>query len=281
MQQSNELATKGPNALSTAVAPKQGVLRTDIIVPYVLIGQASSEYVKEKKAEIGDIVRSTTHEKLGDPESPIDVIVLHNPKPEWVIEVKEKDRFRFKGVMDRNAANETLPWNYWADEDGNEVPEGTKGAKEWRRVKRLSFFGILPGDLAAAEAEQKKVEAGELPDPNKALTPVLFSIRSSSYKAGKEITTFFSKAQSMNVPIWWYQIKMGCVLEKNDDGSFYVWVANTVAVKGVPKEQRPLIQSWVEMLNAGVNFQVDENADEGAIDVKGVTVDAQAKASIV
>lgn len=238
------------------------VLRTDILVPYVVIAQAMSESVQERKAQMGDIVKSTNFEKLGDPDHPLEVIYLHYPKSNWVIEQKPKGggRFEYRKTIPRDASNELLPWTFWADDDGNECQPTDKGASEWRRTKQLLVFAILPRDIEAAQAEMAKVEKGELPDPNKALTPVLLSFRSTSYKAGKEVCTFFTQAASMKVPIWKYTLPLGCTFEQNDEGKFYTWKVDRNKTKAVPKDQLVFVEEWVGMLTS-VNLKADDAAD--------------------
>ncbi len=260
----NEVQTTQKGQVPAQYTPPQdAVLRTDILVPYVVLAQASSDSVKERKAQIGDIIRSTTMEKLGDPESPLEVIFLHNPKTNWIIEQKEGNRFKYRRTEPRNASNETAEWNFWADHEGREVPAGTPGATEWRRVKQLQVFAILPRDIEAAEAEMAKVEKGELPDPSKALTPVILSFRSMSYKAGKEIVTFFSQAKSMKVDIFRYVVKLGCTMEQGEDGSYYVWNVDRNKPSPVSKERLGTVSEWASIINQGAaNLAVDESAEE-------------------
>lgn len=238
------------------------VLRSDILVPYVVIAQGTSESVKERKAQLGDIVRSTSLEKLGDPDKPLDIVFLHYPRANWIIEAKEgkSDRFQYVRQEVRNASNETDSWSYWCDTDGNEVAEGTKGAVEYRRVKQLLVFAILPQDIEASQAEMAKVEQGELPDPTKALTPVLLSFRAFSYKAGKEVCTFFAQAESMKVPMWKYSLSVGCTLEKNDDGSFYIWKVDRTQAKPVKQDYWPVVENWVKLVGQG-GLRTDETAE--------------------
>lgn len=250
------------------------VLRSDIIVPYVVIAQAPSEAVKQRKAQMGDILRSTNLELLGGPEQPLDIVFLGYPKSNWIIEQKEGARFAYRRTEPRNAANETLPWNYIGDKDGNEVPQGTPGASEWRRVKQFLVFAILPRDIEAFEAEMKKVEAGDMPDPSKALTPVLISFRSTSFTAGKEVATFYTQARSMGQPMYLYKLKIGGVLAKNGDDSWYEWVVDRSKPVGVAKEHRPIIQEWVNILDQGTQLAVHEDGENQSDIPVGTTSDS-------
>lgn len=266
---SKELAKQETGSRLPAQAQNQSdgeVLKTDIIIPFVVLGQGLSDAVTEKKVEMGDIYRSTSREVLGSPTKPIEAIFLHCPKPDWVIEQKPKgaQKFEYRKAVPRNASNETLPWQYWADDDGVEMEPGAKGATEWRRVKRLTVMAILPADIEAQQAEMAKVEAGDLPDPSKALTPVMFSFRSSSYDAGKRLITFFSKAKSLGAQLHRYQLTLFDALEKNDQGAFYVWGIEDAKPKAVPKDLLPYVQQWIELIGAGTNFNVHEEGESEA-----------------
>lgn len=242
------------------------ILKTDLVVPYLTLGQGLSQAVIDRKVQLGDIYRSTSAEKLGDPEHPVDVIFLGQPKPDWVIEQKGKTRFEYRKSEPRTAKNETLPWSFWADDDGNEAQPNAKGATEWRRVKRLTVFAILTKDIEAFQAEMKKAEAGELPDPSKALTPVAISFRSTGYATGKDIGMFAAKAHTMRAAIWRYQVPMWDTLEQNDAGSFYVWKADTNKSKPVPKEFIPFVEEWAGMLARGTeDIIIHEDGDSGGM----------------
>lgn len=261
----NTPAVRSQNAVSTNVHSQQEVMTSDLIVPYIVLGQGLSDAVVDRKVQLGDIYRSTNQEVLGNPDKPIQAILMGPPRSDWVIEQRVGQKFEYRKSEPRHAGNETLPWKYWADDEGNEMQEGQKGALEWRRVKRLTVFAILLNDIISAAEEMKKVDQGELPDPSKALTPVVLSFRSSSYKAGKEVATFYSRAKSMRADIWRYVVTLGCDLDKNDQGSFYVWKVMTDKAVAVPKEHLPLVQDWAAMVNNRVGeLNIDEEGDTAA-----------------
>lgn len=241
------------------------ILKTDLVVPYLTLGQGLSQAVIDRKVQLGDIYKSTEGKKIGDPEHPIEVVFLGQPKPDWVIEQKGKSRFEYRKSEPRHAKNETLPWSFWADDDGNEMPIAAKGASEWRRVKRLTVFAILSSDIEDFKKEIKKVEAGELPDPSKALTPVAISFRSTGYNTGKDIGMFGAKAHTLRAAIWRYQIPMWGVLEQNDQGSYYVWKTDTTKAKPVLKENLAYLEEWVKMLEAGTEVVIHEDGDSGGV----------------
>lgn len=271
---SNQLATTTNKELAPLVQGVDIPLRTDLVVPYITIQQATSDLVKERKAQMGDIVRSTTGEKIADPDTGFDVILLHNPKADWVIEQKQGERFKYKKSIERTADNEMLPWTFWGDEDGNEVAEKTKGATAWRRVKRLTVFALLPGDIAAEAAEMAKADAGELPDPSKALTPVVLSFRSTSYETGKNLCTFFSQALAVRANIWKYKVHLSAKLEKRDNDSWYVWQAQTVGAKAVEKANLPRVEEWVRAIGL-TSLIIHEEGETEAVATERTVVETK------
>lgn len=249
---------------STQVATQQpqhtNILPSDVIIPRLLLMQGSSDFVKDRKAQIGDMVRNTDAVKLGDPDSPVEFVALCEPIATWVKEMKPigANRFEYRGMIPRNAKNDDLPWSYYADKDGNETIKDAPGAMEWRRVKCLSTYILLPKDIEAEFAERLKAEAGDMPDLSKALTPLMVSFRSTSYGAGKEISTYFTKAASFGVKSWQYSLKLGCFLDKNDQGTFYVFKLVPEKPKPVAKDFHEKILYWSNLVNSATNLQVDD-----------------------
>lgn len=244
-----------------------GLVPTDIIIPKVLLMQGMSDFVMTRKAQLGDIVRSTNVEKLGDPEHPFAFIPLSQPESQWVIEVKPpgSDKFKYVRQMKRDSTNSGLDWTFHADKDGNEVPAGTPNSLPGKRVQRLSFFALLPGDVAADQAERAKADRGELPDFSKALTPVLIGMRSFSFPAGKEVVTFFSQAASFKQPAWKYTLQVGCKVKTNEKGTFWHFTVDRSKPQPVAKELLPQVEYWAQIVkNAAGKLQVDESQDEEA-----------------
>ena len=247
---SNEVTVKQNQDVAVNQTQTSGILASDVIIPQLLLMQGLSDFVTERKAQFGDIVRSTTAEKVGDPDKAIDFIPLAAPKSAWVLEQKNSQgKFEYRRTIDRNASNETAPWSYMGDVGGNEVLPGTPGATEWRRVKRLSVYAILPQDIAAEAAELAKIAKGEMPDLSKALCPVMISFRSTSFNAGKDIVTFFTQAASFNMDAWKYMLKLSCYLEKNDQGTFYVYKVDRAHPKPVPADQLATVQKWASIVS--------------------------------
>lgn len=253
-----DLEVKKSTALSTEVAVvNQTVLNSDILIPRILLMQGLSPYVVERKAQQGDIVRSVSAEILGGPNKPISFIPLKQTTS-WVITEKVNDRYEFRGIEPRNSTNDTLEWTF--------VKNGT----DWKRTKAIGIFALLVSDIEAFHLEQKRVEeTGEAPDLEKTLMPVFISFQSTSFTAGKMVSTFFTKAQSMKAPPYKYFLSLSCELDKNDKGSFYVWKVG--ASKPLPGALVGQASQWYEVLNAARTLKVDsedETSSSETIDVE-------------
>ncbi len=276
----NEVGTTGQQSralTNPGTLGVQGPLSSDLVIPYFLLQQGSSELVKERKAQIGDFVRSTTGEKFGDPDKPAEIIFLHQPVTMWRVDqqIQGSDKWRFLKTFPRTTANEIMEFKFWGDRDGNPCDQSTPGALLHRRFKQFRVFAIMPSDIAAAKAEKEKAARGELPDPSKALTPILLSLQSTSgYPAGKDITTFYTKAASFQVPIYRYIVSMSCVLEKNDQGTFYCFkLTGTNPPKAVAKEDLGDVQYWAELVTKRADsLKVDEQAENQVGDTTAAPV---------
>jgi len=229
------------------------ILNSDVILPRVMLMQGASEAVAQRTAQLGDIIRSTTAEKLGDPDAPFLFIPL-TFKNKWLIqEIQEgKSKHLFRGFEARNAANEHLPWDYELD------------GKQMKRVKMLDVYALLPGDV---DAEEKAVadlaESGELPDLNDTLLPVVISFKATSYKAGQAVVTHFTKAKGMAektgnpaIKPHAYTMSLGCAMDSNDSGDFYIYKCTTAG--RLSKSQAMAADLWHKILQDRPDIRVDE-----------------------
>lgn len=261
----NIATTKKSNVPSTNVNQvREEVLRSDIIVPYLVITQPMTEVVAAGEQKPGQIVKSTNKlETLADSSKSLEIVFLHLPKAEWVLKQEQKDgKFKYRRAIPRNSLNEALPWDYMGDDNGDEVPAETKGAYRWKRVKRSSVFAILLSDIEADFVEKEKVAKGEFPDLNKALTPVLVSFTVTTYKEGRKIPTLYTKAKNYGMSLSQVVVPITCKAEKNDKGMYHVWVIDDNKLKQVPEKYRATIAQWSEMVNSGVELTTDnENAE--------------------
>lgn len=264
------------SALPAEVMPTPSdVIAADIIIPKLLLMQGMSEFVAKRQCQLGDIVRSTTREKMGDPEHSVPFIPLSRPESWWIIEVqaKGKDKYEYSHMIRRDSQNSGLPWNFFSDDKGQEVPESGHALRA-RRVQRLMFYALLPGDIKAQEAEISKAEKGEFADFGKTLMPVVISCRSLSFQAGKEVVTWFTQVEGINQELrkrnspiqrkaWEAILKLGCRVESNDKGTFYVYTVDRAKPEPVSKEDLSTVAHWASIVST-TKLRVDESVDEDA-----------------
>jgi hypothetical protein len=255
VQQAQTPAVQAPTQL-------QGIVPEDIVIPKILLMQGLSELVKDRKAQFGDIVRSSNGEKLADMKSRLDFIPLSLPESTFVIEVNKTGKFEYKKTIPRNSSNSGLPFNFTSDGDGNEVAPNSPNSFQAKRVKRMTFYALLPQDIKADRAERAKAEKGEFPDLSKMLMPVLISCRSTSFSAGKEVLTFFTMAASFKMPAWKAILSLGCYEEDKGKGSYYVMDVDRSKLKQVAEEDLPIVQHWADVVSRNANTLKVDGLDE-------------------
>jgi hypothetical protein len=251
-----------PLAVVEPTQVNEEILKSDIVVPKVLLMQGLSEAVSKRhkspdgaNIQQGDIIRSTTLEVVGGPDDAVEFIPLTYTN-HWRVEEEINGKYEYRGLEPRTAKNEDLPWKF--EKDG----------AQWRRVKVLNVFALLPQDLAAFQDEIKRAQAeNDIPDLNKVLLPVVISFRSTSYNAGKAVVTHFAKAASMAkygaVP-YGHTMKLSCKQEENDKGIFYVF--DVAPGRKCSKEEVGEAKDWYARLASGpVKIdESDEGIEEGA-----------------
>jgi hypothetical protein len=227
----------------------QEVISGDVLVPKLLLQQGLSEFVSNRKAQIGDIIKNTTVEKLDDPDRPVEIIPLAI-KNSWVMQENVAGKYEYRGVEDRNASNSDLPWEF------------KQNGADWRRIKSLDVYVLLPSDIDAELNEIEKFKKdGSLPDLNKTLLPAVISFRNTSFKAGRFVSTHFMQAKAMakfNVQPYHYTLMLSCHQEDNSKGTFYVFDIS----KGNPTKKEHVVKAeeWSNVLKH-VNVKVDESGE--------------------
>jgi hypothetical protein len=258
----NELVkteTNLPMAVEQSAAPNQTILSTDIVIPQLLLMQGLSEFIAEKKKcpisgqkiETGQFVRSTTMEILGGEEKPISFIPL-KMVANWKVEEKIGDKFEYRQTISRTPANENLDWSF------------KQNGADWRRVKVLDVFALLPQDILAHQEEIKKLMTGEMPDLSKTLMPVLIRFKSTSFKAGMAVNTFYAQIQDLMkynsaIKAHYFSLALEAKPEKNDAGNFYIFKVG--AAKQIPAEMKEDADRWYSNMWSRSDIKVDESAD--------------------
>lgn len=254
-----------------APGPASDVIKSDVLIPMLLLMQGQSEYVKAKVASDGDIVRSTTGQKLGDSKTPVEFIPIAL-KNMWIISELVGKRFEFRKMIARKSIvtaqdvaeeqaralpdkqDESLPWEF--------AHMGTT----WKRVKLLNVFALLAKDIADYQAEIKRaLAAGDMPDLDKTLMPVVIPFRSTSFPAGRTVVTHFTKAQAMaqyGAKAHGFALPLTCYADKNDDGDFHVYEVGKS--RKASKEEFAEAEKWAAMLGqTTVNVHTGGDAASG------------------
>lgn len=270
-------ATQNTNAVQNyqQPAPQEQILKSDIVLPKVLLMQALSKLLKGNKTiRAGDLVRSSSSEKLGDSETSLEFIPLTFTNL-WMLTEDEKgkgnkDDYKFRGYEDRTASNESMDWDYLG-------PGGTK----WRRTKVMQVYALLVRDLEKINAAMDQFEKdGIMPDLDAALLPVVIPFRSTSFKAAKDVATLFVKAADIaaqlqkrnpskliDVPVYGRTMKLEVRAEQKDEHDYFV----LRAMESGPTKPEYLTECnrWRNtLINMGKNVKIDES------DVAGEPVEA-------
>lgn len=259
--------------------PAQEILSSDIVIPKLLLMQGLSEFVAEGRARQGEIVRSSTVQKVagqmepGQPFKTIDFIPL-KVTTGWAEKEKIGQKFEFRRAFPRTPHNDTLPWNFWRNPQGQDFDKpGQLGATEWQRVKSIDVYALLPSDVDAFEAEMKlAVEKGEIPDLSKTILPVVISFRSMSFNAGKSVTTFFAQVAEMaqtvpSIRSYNYKLTLGCKPDKNDKGSFFVFEVGQP--QKLDPKYRAQAEKWMTTLNSVKDIKVDDTGETERVQESG------------
>lgn len=259
--ESTEVVAQGSTSLAQPMSvPKtsfsEGVDRSDILMPMILLMQGQSELVGDEKAAVGDIVKSTSKKVIGNKNKPINFVPLLTFKV-WRNFEKVGDKFEYRGQEPYFEKDKDLPWTY--EKDG----------KTFRRDKSINVYVLLVEDvLSEAEAAKKLAETGEMPDFDAMCLPAMIGFTRTGFQTGRTLSTHFAMADNFQVPPWMATFKLTTHMEKNDKGQFYVF-----DVEKVPGKTDPTVieaaNKWYEILRAG-QLKVDESGLSEAT-VKDVT----------
>ena len=235
----------------------ENILPEDFIIPKLFLMQGQSKFVAERKAGLGDIVRSTTAEKVGDPESPLKIIPL-TFKNLWLLEekVKGSDKKLYRGVLTRDSGMHDGGKSE-IEKTGTRLPfQFQHEGQEWVRTKTVDVFCLLSQDLAPTTVQLDD----DLPDLSKTVMPVLLRFKGTSFLAGAKVVTHFSVAAQSRSKPHYYQLDVTCKLVENDKGTFYIF--DDARYSGpVPKEKRAETDRWYQVVTSQ-KVKVDESEDQ-------------------
>lgn len=252
-----EMTKTETNTLATYTNQASKMLASDLKVPRLLLMQGTSNFVKERKAQMGDLVRSTDAVKFGDPEGTVTCIALTEPTPTWIEEVKMpgQSRFKFKGIVPRTAKNDDLPWTFMTEINDTQV--------EARRIKALTAYVLVLDSIDEFIKEKAKVQNDPeyTVDLSKALTPLLVTFRSTSLNAGKDINSIFAKARQFGSNPSYYTFDLGCTLVSKNSDTYYVFSVDLTKSKPAKLDYREYIDYWKNIVQTET-IAIDDSEEE-------------------
>ncbi len=258
-----ELAVRKTLDVAQAGArPSRGqALKGDLIVEKVLLMQAISKLVKERKANAGEIVRSPGGQVLGGIGGPGEVPTAFYVLPlailnSWSIMTEKGSQWVRR--EERTLDNEALGFQF--TEDGVDL----------KRYRTIDLICLLESDLAN-KASGVEVDEDGIPLTLEGLNvmPVAISFKASSYlKGGKVVATHFHKiaaSQKDGYPHmrpYHFMLPISCTEEANDLGDYFVFdVGGSVPSQ---KADRETAAGWYDtVMNENVSV-----ADEGEAEAK-------------
>lgn len=236
-EETTAVATKAPQELAPSNGPiwgNENIDSADIMIPKILLMQGLSEAVNDGKAAQGDMIDSLETKKLGDRNSPVEIIPICTNKT-WIVSRKEKKASKFEYV-------ETIPMT--AENSKLAMEEEEKDGSVIRRDRSLNFYVLLASDVEGL--------------------PYVVSFRRTSYTAGKKLITHFQKMQMLRQPPAAKTLMLSCVQDKNDMGTYFKFDVSTGRVS--KPEEVATAKQWYETIQGGV--KVDES------DVKAAPVES-------
>ena len=235
----------------------------DVLIPRILIAQATSKVVADEKVSFGNFYRSTTLETLGGKGKPLSFVPLTHWKNWVILKRNAKNIYEFERIEEFTPENRAREWEWKAKSD--------KGVEEqWKAEQNLNFFGLLTKDIEtdlAARAEFKKT--GKLPNIAHSLMPCCISFKSTGYKAGKTLVTHFAKAADFEVAPFVSTFLIDTEKGNAESGSFYVPVV-TQADAPTPEAFLDVCVKWKGIVGTQKVKIDDEDVNQRA-DIESVT----------
>lgn len=248
MSENKELTTQSEKAVATSqeqLANDWGVPTTpsqDMLIPKILPMQGLSKLVVARKAQIGDFCDSVSGKKIGSIDSALEFIPFFCQKS-WDISHQLPDgTYEYnrnipliENPVDKNY-NDNLTW------EGEEKNDDGKLVKV-KRIRRLSFFVLLPSEIKAGGA-----------------IPYVLSFKSTSLKEGKKLwSQMYVRNYRAGLPPAAFHFNLGGTMQTNDKGTFVVPTVAEAAKSSQAEMQECL--SWIKLINKGA-VKVDTSDED-------------------
>lgn len=210
--QGNSLATRNEMTAPTIEAQ-------DILIPKLRLLQPLSDEVGEGKGVAGDIIKSTTLEKMKTGDGVVEMIPLTFFKTWVIMRRKPTDtRGEFTGI------------EAYTPENCNATREWSMDGLRYERNLNLNFYCLVPSEIKRDhEALKKAMKSGNIPDSDDSMLPCLVSFQRTGYPAGKVLVTHFAKVDDFShrlgkkIPPYGSVFKLGTEYVKGDKGNYYIF----------------------------------------------------------
>lgn len=224
-------------ALPPAEAPwgSENVDSRDLILAKILLMQGQSERVQSGDAALGDLVNSLTGEKLGDKNTPIEVVPIYTFKT-WIVSnkavpSKENKEPKFEYVRTENMTVD--------NQDRTELEDVEADGSITRFDRALNFYVMLKSELDKDEG-----------------MPYALQFRRTSYKAGRKLATHFERMRMIRRPPAAKSVNIGAYFDKNDKGSY--WCFDVTPGNPTKPEHEAVAKEWYGTIKAG-RAKMDES----------------------
>lgn len=206
----------------------ENTLKSDIIVPRILLMQAMSKLCQEDKAKSGEIRASLDGKLLGTKDKPIQIIPFLITAS-WVHFKMVNGKYEFQNISERTPTNDSLPFE-----------EEIKGEK-LKHVRAINAYVLIPSEVEKEE-----------------IFPYLISFQNTSFPAGRKLVSAIEKLKIFNQPPASKVFSIGLNKRTNEKGSW--WVFDTVESCGPSKrEHLDLAYQWYLTVTKG-GVKIDESA---------------------
>jgi len=200
---------------------------SDILIPKILLMQPTSAFVTDGEATLGDYRNSVTKEKIGSINESFTFVPFHFTKS-W--DIVDPDGGKFVRKEEFKPGDENLPWEF------------SDNGKEYKRIKRLDFFGF----------PLKYLERGDT-------LPLIISFRSTGYREGTKILTQFKLNISKRKLPWSNVWTIKGERKKNEDNQSYC-VPKVDILGDTDEETLKVCLDWYKNIkNMASRIVVDES----------------------
>lgn len=226
METKNEVAVSQKNEVATTSQVAQsslGITANDIIIPKVLLMQAISQAVKDRKVFAGDFLHSIDEVKL---ESPVEFIVLNY--------FKEILTYENKLYIKKE------PWTHQKEVDM--VREETIAGVVVNKSVSHNFTVVLTKDIEEMTP-----------------FPMVISFKKTSVKAGKKLCTQLLMLEEFGAKPQDKTFKLSAKEESGDNGSYFVFEVSPG--RKSTDDEKKVAYRWADRLKT-VNVVIDDKDEE-------------------